>query len=178
MPTSWPLVARREELSHVAALLRGGPATGVVVAGEAGVGKTRFAAAVMLAARAQRLEVASAAATRAAATIPFGALAHLLPVPSPGAVGRLELLRHAGASLRERAGEHQLLLADPRVVEDGLAEYVQLQPLAEAEVSRLVARATGAQLLAAEAYVDALPCIEARGSQRAPRAARPEPAAS
>ena len=62
MPRGWPLVGTHEELSQVAALLRGGTAAGVVVAGEAGIGKTRFAAEVALAARAQRFEVASATA--------------------------------------------------------------------------------------------------------------------
>jgi DNA-binding CsgD family transcriptional regulator len=174
---SWPLVGRREELALVAELLRGGASTGVVVAGAAGVGKTRFAAEVMLAAKEQHCATAWSTATRSAATIPFGAFAQLLPIPGSGAGGRLELLRRAGSSLRERAGERRLVLSvddahllddasaalvhqlastatafvvvtvrtgeavrDPILAlwKDGLTEYVELQPLAEAEVTRLV----------------------------------------
>jgi DNA-binding CsgD family transcriptional regulator len=174
---SWPLVGRREELELVAALLRDGPSSGVVVAGDAGVGKTRFLAEVLAAAEARRYATGWSTATRAAATIPFGAFAHLLPIPEPSGGGRLDLLRRAGGSLRERAGERRLVLAvddahllddssaalvhqlastatafvvvsvrtgdpmrDPIVAlwKDGLAEYVELEPLSEREVTRLL----------------------------------------
>ncbi len=106
----WPLIGRREELELVVEQLRRGVSSGVVVAGVAGVGKTRFASEVVLAAERERCATAWSTATTTAATIPFGALAHLLPVPAPGAGGRLELLRRAGEALRERAGGRRLVL--------------------------------------------------------------------
>jgi DNA-binding NarL/FixJ family response regulator len=150
----------------------------VVIAGAAGVGKTRFASEVLHAAEQLGCGTAWATATQAAATIPFGAFAHLLPVPTPGPAGRLDLLRRAGAALRERAGGRRLVLAvddahllddssaalvhqlasaatafvvltvrtggptrDPILAlwKDGLAEYLELAPLAKAEVERLLA---------------------------------------
>ena len=111
MVRAWPLVGRREELALVADQLRRGASSGVVVAGAAGVGKTRFATEVMLAAERERCATAWSTATTAAATIPFGALAHLLPVPVSGATGPLDLLRSAGRALEERAGGRRLMLA-------------------------------------------------------------------
>src|SRR5262245_33928923 len=75
---SWPLVGRGEELAFVSALMqrrRGG----VVVAGAAGVGKTRLARAILGEAEARGYATAWATATRAAASVPYGALADLLP---------------------------------------------------------------------------------------------------
>jgi len=181
----WPLVGRGEELALVVEQLRLGASSAVVVAGAAGVGKTRFAAEVMLAAERQRCATAWSTATRAAATIPFGAFAHLLPVPGPGAGGRLELLRRAGSALGERAGGRRLVLAvdDAHLLDDasaalvhqlastatafviatvrsgepvrdsilalwkdGPAQYLEIQPLAEAEVRRLLALALGGEV--------------------------------
>jgi hypothetical protein len=94
-------------LTLVAELLRGRASSGVVVAGAAGVGKTRFIDEALRAAQTAGCATAWSTATRAAATIPFGALAHLLPVPDAGPAGRLDLLRRAGkrcSSGRARAG--------------------------------------------------------------------------
>jgi len=76
---AWPLIGREAELRHVAEALAGGTAGGVVIAGSAGVGKTRLAreAAELAAARGDAIEWARA--TRAAASIPLGAFGALLP---------------------------------------------------------------------------------------------------
>lgn len=66
------LVGRAEELAHVAAGLEG---RGCVIAGTAGVGKSRLAAE---AAARRGAPVLRAVATGAAASVPFGAFAHLL----------------------------------------------------------------------------------------------------
>jgi DNA-binding CsgD family transcriptional regulator len=159
-------------------LVRSGASAGAVVAGAVGVGKTRFASEALRAVERGGCATAWATATSAAATIPFGPLAHLLPVPAPGPAGRLDLLRHAGGALRERAGGRRLVLAvddahllddssaalihqlastqsafvvvtvrtreptpDPILAlwKDGLAGYLELQPLARPEVERLLA---------------------------------------
>src|SRR5205807_1623010 len=73
--------------------------TGAVIAGPAGVGKSRLAAALVDRARAQGRPAAWAVATRSAATIPFGALASLLASSSDQlTVGRADLLARAAAA--------------------------------------------------------------------------------
>lgn len=109
------MVAREDELALLDRLVRSGETAGAVVTGDVGVGKTRVASAALYAAESGGLAGAWATATRAAASIPFGALAHLLPVPVDGPGGQLELLRRAGRALSERAGGRRLML----VVDDG-----------------------------------------------------------
>src|SRR5206468_93982 len=75
---AWPLVGRAEELHLVLDVLTGGRSRGVVLAGELGVGKTRLAREVAEALT-REFAVEWTAATPASASIPFGALAHLLP---------------------------------------------------------------------------------------------------
>ena len=79
MRVTWPLVGRREELALFAEALTTPGTSGVVFAGAAGVGKTRLAREALAAAESKGWAARWAVATRAAASIPFGALAHLLP---------------------------------------------------------------------------------------------------
>ena len=97
----WPFTGREAELGLVSAVLSSGSAAGVVIAGPAGVGKTRLTAEAAELARAQGCAVEWARASRSARTIPLGAFAALLP----GAGGRsgLELLASARQALAERA---------------------------------------------------------------------------
>ena len=78
---AWPLVGRTRELD-VAQRALGETGSGVVIAGRAGVGKTRLAEEVLAAAEASGATVVRLVATRAAATIPFWAAAPLLGDPS------------------------------------------------------------------------------------------------
>ena len=80
MDVTWPLVGRQAELEVLSAALADTRAGGVVLAGEAGIGKTRLAREALARAEAAGLEVEWLAATRAAASIPFGAVSHLLPL--------------------------------------------------------------------------------------------------
>jgi len=115
MRVLWPLVGRDGELGFAAELLSDGSLGGVVVAGAAGVGKTRLAAEVSQAAQARGCAVEWVRATRSAASIPLGAFAALLPA-ADGAAGRgAELLARARQALVERAGESRLVLC----VDDG-----------------------------------------------------------
>ncbi len=91
MLRDWPLVGRHEELDFVEASLDA-PSSGVVVAGAAGVGKTRLLREVLERANASGRPTAWAQATQSAREIPFGAVAHLLP-SSLEAGGRRNLLR-------------------------------------------------------------------------------------
>jgi predicted ATPase len=99
---SWPLVGRQRELEALAADIRDARGGGVVLAGVAGVGKTRVAREALAQAQAAGREVEWVAATRAAASIPFGAVSHLLPAAERRGDDRLDTLRRAAALLAER----------------------------------------------------------------------------
>src|SRR5438552_17458376 len=79
----WPLVGRTAELERVDGLLRRG-AGGVVLAGPAGVGKTRLASECLGLAEQRGFAQVRVGATEAAAALPFGAFAPLLPDLAPG----------------------------------------------------------------------------------------------
>jgi DNA-binding NarL/FixJ family response regulator len=124
---SWPLVGREQELAFVREALGSRRAAGLVLAGAAGVGKTRLALEALREAEAAGYATAWAVATRAAASIPFGALASLLP-PVGGGTGLLQILRRAGDALAERAGGRPVLLAvDDAHLLDGASATLLLQ---------------------------------------------------
>ena len=107
--SDWPLVGRADEVRYLSEALADPDVTGAVLVGPAGVGKTRLAHEVMNAAAGFACEWA--VATRAAATVPFGPLLHLLPDPRLGGYAdRTTLFATAAASLVERAGGRPLLL--------------------------------------------------------------------
>ena len=110
MDVTWSLVGRREELALVDKALGAPGTSGVVLAGAAGVGKTRLAREALTAAEAKGWVVRWAVATEAAASIPFGALAPLLPAVDETGESRLELYRRAAADLVRGAGGGPLAL--------------------------------------------------------------------
>ena len=125
MEVSWPLVGRRAELETLAAAL-GDTRAGVVLAGAAGVGKTRLAREALARAEAAGREVEWVAATRAAASIPFGAVSHLLPPAERLGDDRVEILRRAAALLAERGCGRLLVLGvdDAHLLDDASAALV------------------------------------------------------
>ncbi|WP_157248317.1 AAA family ATPase [Nonomuraea typhae] len=76
---SWPFVGRDEELGMIRSCLSQGEAVGVVVSGEAGIGKTRLLREVVALLGPEGFHTEWVAATNALASIPFGAVAGLLP---------------------------------------------------------------------------------------------------
>jgi DNA-binding CsgD family transcriptional regulator len=122
---SWPLVGRRAELETLAAAL-GDTRAGVVLAGAAGVGKTRLAREALARAEAAGREVEWVAATRAAASIPFGAVSHLLPPAERLGDDRVEILRRAAALMAERGRGRLLVLGvdDAHLLDDASAVLV------------------------------------------------------
>ena len=120
MSSNWPLVGRAEELDLVHRAIRSTTARALVVAGQAGVGKTRLAVEALAHARLSGMSTAWAVATRSAASIPFGALAHLLPHPFPVAMGPANLLRSlAEAMVQESGGDRLLVGVDDAHLLDG-----------------------------------------------------------
>ncbi|HEX4099041.1 MAG TPA: helix-turn-helix transcriptional regulator [Pseudonocardiaceae bacterium] len=84
MAATWPLTGRAEELSLISGLTRGreGP-TGVVLAGAAGVGKTRLAREALAAAQQRGVVTRWAVATASARALPLGAFAATVGVVGP-----------------------------------------------------------------------------------------------
>lgn len=104
MKRSWPLTGRDEELRTVAAATRPG-AAGIVVAGPAGVGKTRLAREAVAAATARGRRAVWAHGSAAARPTPMGAFAGLLDLP-PG-----EAAETIGRALTQLARQQPLVLA-------------------------------------------------------------------
>src|SRR5262245_37218648 len=120
----WPFAGRRAELVRAGEALSEGSAGGVVVAGPAGVGKTRLAGEIAQLAAARGCAVEWVRATRSAASIPLGAFAPLLPAADlPEGV---ELLARARDALAERASGSRLVLCvdDGHLLDDASAVLV------------------------------------------------------
>lgn len=102
MARTWPLTGRAEELRFIdAATRRAGGPRGVVLAGAAGVGKTRLAREALAAAEQRGATSWWAAGTGSAHGLPLGAFAAIL-----GAVGAdpIQVLRQATEALLAGAG--------------------------------------------------------------------------
>lgn len=119
----WDLVGRAEELAHLSALLREPASRGAVIAGAAGVGKSRLGQELL--AELPPGAVEAVTATASAQGLPLGVLAHLVPDGGPweepavlfGAVDRV---------LRDRRGEGAVVLAvdDAHLLDPVSAAYV------------------------------------------------------
>ena len=142
----WPLVGRDEELALVAGRLGGSGGASVVIAGGAGVGKSRLLQAAADTARAGGVAVLPPVlATRAAASIPFGALADLVP-DSVASLAGPRLLRAVTASLRGRghgSGRPLLVVVDDAHLLDAGSAALVLNLAAAGGAAVLVAVRSG-----------------------------------
>jgi DNA-binding NarL/FixJ family response regulator len=102
VPRGWPLAGRSEELSRISELTRrrDGPA-GVVLAGPAGVGKTRLAREALAVAEQRGVLTRWVVATASARALPLGAFAATLGVVGPDPA---RLVRQASEALVAGAG--------------------------------------------------------------------------
>lgn len=178
-----PLVGRDSEWDRITAQLESSDPGALVLAGVAGVGKSRLAHEAARAAAERGYAVVYVLATRASAAIPFGPFAPFLP-EGDGLVGDLPgLLRQASDAIVIRAQPDQRLLLvvdDAHLLDrgsaelllrlvrerscsalvsvrtpgpipepitalwrEGLAERIDMHPLAEADVEVLVRLAVG-----------------------------------
>lgn len=114
MRGEWPLSGREAELRRFGQLLAGDGCGAVVLAGPAGVGKTYFAGHCLRLAKRAGYTVAEVTGTNAAAGLPFGAFAHLLPSRDHGQAGAVDreadLFRRLAGRLVERAGPKGMVL--------------------------------------------------------------------
>lgn len=121
----WPLVGRDDELALArSALTEHGS---VVLTGAAGVGKTRLARELLAAAAAEGHRTEWVVATQTAATVPLGAVAHLVPGAAVGR-GRTATLRAIVSALEPAAGEQPRIIGvdDAHLLDDASAALVHL----------------------------------------------------
>jgi DNA-binding NarL/FixJ family response regulator/tetratricopeptide (TPR) repeat protein len=146
--TRWPLVARREELDLFAEILDDQACRGLLVSGPAGVGKTRFADECATVAVGSGFAIGTATATRSSATIPLGALIHLLPAEAAtDPVDPVRRFAGAAAAFRERAGERRFVLVVDDLHHLDATSVTLIGQLMEADVVFLVATVrTGAPI--------------------------------
>ncbi|MGH3769117.1 MAG: AAA family ATPase [Pseudonocardiaceae bacterium] len=127
MDASWPLVGRAEELAACERALGTIGMGGVVLAGAPGVGKTRLAREVLARAEASGCATWWVVASRAAASIPFGAVAHLVPPTLDGGSDRFTVLQRTGEWLVSSASGRRPVLGidDAQWLDDGSAALIQ-----------------------------------------------------
>jgi DNA-binding CsgD family transcriptional regulator len=121
-----PLVGRSVELDQIVTTLAGAYPATFVIAGAAGVGKSRLAAEAANAVFGLGQATVHVVATRSAASIPFGPFAPFLSMGDLGSDSLLGLLHKATQAIAERAGNDPLLLVvdDAQLLDDGSAALV------------------------------------------------------
>src|SRR3954470_25071793 len=117
----WPLVGRESARAAVTDALAGQLPDNVVLTGPSGVGRTRMAREATILAEAQGRGVRWVTATAAAAQVPLGALAHLLPRMDSAADSLALLGQAAEAIAGDGAGPAPMLVGDDLQLLDQLA---------------------------------------------------------
>lgn len=118
MSQRWPLTGRAEELRFIEAPARDqGPGAGVVLAGAAGVGKTRLAREALGAAGRRGIRTRWVTATASARALPLGAFAGLVDDAGPNPS---RTLRHATDVLLDGTGPRGMIIAvdDAHLLDD------------------------------------------------------------
>jgi len=141
----WPFAGRRDELSALESILAQQTRGGVLFVGAAGVGKTRLATEGLALAARHGFAPASARATKTARSIPFGAVATLLPA-SPllrGVDNRAAMIRRMSQALVAESAPKRvaLLVDDAHLLDDASATLVHQLVTSGAAFVLMTARA-------------------------------------
>jgi DNA-binding CsgD family transcriptional regulator len=136
--TDWPLVGREVELGAVFERLEDDPSAGLVFAGAAGVGKSRLVREIALRVDERGWSTSVVVGIRAAASIPFGAVAPLFS-DLVGEESPVEMLTRARRALTATKGEppHLLIVDDAQRLDLATATLIH-QVVAE-RICRTVA---------------------------------------
>jgi DNA-binding CsgD family transcriptional regulator len=131
----WPLIGRDDELAEFRRVLANPDAHGLLVAGAAGLGKTRIAAEYATIATGAGCRVVTVSGHRSRSDLPFGAVAHLLPDVGRDTVAadRGALLRRLAAALSSPADGRRLVLVldDAHLLDDSSATLVYQMAVAD-----------------------------------------------
>ncbi len=139
MTTQWPFVGREDELSAVAQVLEDPAGSrGMVIAGPAGVGKTRLA--VELARRRLTVQIV---ATRATRHLPLGAFAPVLSSQPPSGSLATMLGRAADAICARAPDDELTLLVDDAHLLDDISAALVFQLAQQNRARLLVTYRTG-----------------------------------
>jgi DNA-binding winged helix-turn-helix (wHTH) protein/DNA-binding CsgD family transcriptional regulator len=136
----WPLIGRSVELSALARAFAEPSAAGVVLTGDAGVGKTRLAEECLRLADDAGMPTSRATGHLEDRSVPLGGLSHLLPteIAEFGAGGDLNrgiLFHRARAAFEDRGGGQRLLL----LIDDvDLLDQLSLSLLTSLVVARTI----------------------------------------
>ena len=141
----WPLVGRHEELALLARELDRPASCGVIIAGAPGVGKTRLRAEALGRLRRDGWLVREVTATVAAATIPFGPLAPLLPEAL--SLAPLDVLRQSVRELRQERGNGRLVVSVDDAQFLDAASSALLHQLASTQTASLLLTARSGEAL-------------------------------
>ena len=122
MRLSWPLIGRSEETGAIEAAISASDASGIVVYGAAGVGKSRLAREALSAAESQGCECRWATGTSSARAIPLGAFTAWTP---SGVTDSVQLLRGVIESLTAASsGATVVVCVDDAHLLDDLSIFV------------------------------------------------------
>jgi DNA-binding CsgD family transcriptional regulator len=128
VPVAWPLTGRSKELRLIDAAISDRESSGIVIRGEAGIGKSRVAREALSAAASKGHSVHWIVGTLSARSIPLGAL---VSWAGPGDVG-LELVRGVIASLTATSGGKTAVLGiDDAPLLDDLSTFVVHQIISQ-----------------------------------------------
>src|ERR1700722_4265236 len=138
----WPLVGREDELRRIQVAIADG-ASGVIISGAPGVGKSRLATHVVADADESGACVLWARATRSASEIPFGALSGVFALEDhdPGAISSVQDLF---AALRVVADGRETTIGvdDAHLLDDASATFL-LQAVERGVAAAVVTLRTG-----------------------------------
>jgi DNA-binding CsgD family transcriptional regulator len=127
---SWPFVGRDVELRHLLEIVDDPTCAGVIIGGAAGVGKTRLADEVLHIVAERGQPTGRVVATEASQTMPYGAIAHLIPEAVIDRQSSIDPMR-LFAALRDRVqgGGRLVILVDdlPLLDEASMSLAIQLQ---------------------------------------------------
>ncbi|MCG5468036.1 LuxR C-terminal-related transcriptional regulator [Micromonospora sp. LAH09] len=105
----WPLVGRDDELKSIEDVVSA-QLPGLVLVGDAGVGKTRLLREAMTRAAGDGVECHWVSATGAARSIPFGAVSHLIPAPTRPRADPVGLVVSVERDFARRGGGRPVLI--------------------------------------------------------------------
>jgi DNA-binding NarL/FixJ family response regulator len=136
--TPWPLVGRQNELAVIARSIAG--EGNVLLAGGAGVGKSRIASEGLARAAAAGYPTTHVRASRSASGLPFGAFAAVLPPSDASSHNPTAMIRHAVDALVAIGGDQQrhVILIDDAHALDELSAMLLLQLAARPELCLLI----------------------------------------